>query len=127
MERICPLYMQAAKNATYSSDVVLGQMLQALAGHDETSGLLQQSTFVGVSVDETTDVSNVTQLDTYLRLLLKGRVVRLFPTQLLKLLLLPSHGGALTVVSTCEDYTLATLAQMRHQISLADILVWLLA
>ena len=55
-------------------------MLQALASviHDETTDLLKQSTFVGLSADETTDVSNITQLDLHLRLMVEGRMASRF-------------------------------------------------
>ena len=69
-----------AKNATYTSDLFLTPMLQALASviHDETTDMLQWSTFVGLSADETTDVLNITQLDLHLRFILEGRIVSRF-------------------------------------------------
>ena len=67
-----------AKNATYISDLVLTEVLQALASvihDDETTDMLQRNTFVGLSADKTTDVSNITQLDLHLRFILEGRMV----------------------------------------------------
>ena len=59
---------------------VTTQMLQALASviHDETTDLLQQRTFVGLSADETTDVANITQLYLHLQFILQGRMVSRF-------------------------------------------------
>ena len=120
--------LHIAKNATYTSDLVLTQMLQALASviHDETTDLLNQSTFVGLSADETIDVSNITQLDLHLRLMVEGRMVSRF--------------GAIEAVPNTTAETLSNgisqwyikrginmrRLRMGQQILLADILVWLL-
>ena len=74
--------IRLGKNAHYDSDQILGEFLEALAEvvHDETSSLIQRSAFVGVMADETTDVSNICQLDLHLRIVCDGVVRSRFGT-----------------------------------------------
>lgn len=63
-----------AGNAKYDSDAILAELLAALASvvDNETDRLITESSFYGVLMDETTDVSNLGQLDLHLRLVKDG-------------------------------------------------------
>ena len=68
--------LNVARNANYTSERILGELLEALAEtvRDDTRRLIKESSFIGLSADETTDVSNLTQLDIHLRLVCQGEI-----------------------------------------------------
>lgn len=59
--------LQHAGNLKYDSQLIMGELLQAMAEviHKITGQLIRQASFVEVVVDETADVSNIIQLDTH--------------------------------------------------------------
>ena len=77
---LSPLNM--AGNAKYDSDTNFSELLAALAHvvKSETDRLIQASTYCGVLMDETTDVSNLGQLDMHLRLVHGGVISSRFGT-----------------------------------------------
>ena len=72
--------LQVGDNATYTSDQIMSELLSALADvvHDATLSLIQRASFVGIMVDETTDISNISQLGIHLCLVHKGTVTSRF-------------------------------------------------
>ena len=64
---LSPLYR--GRNAKYDSDPIASQVLECLANVviEQTNKMIEEAAFIGVMADETTDVSNMTQLGIHLR------------------------------------------------------------
>lgn len=73
-------HLHLASNAKYTSYTARNDMLQALFSpvHAKTLDIIQQATFVGVMVDETTDVSNLGQMAIHLRCVTNGTMTTRF-------------------------------------------------
>ena len=73
-------HLHLAGNATYTSHTSRDNMLEALFAlvHADTLHIVKQATFLGVMVEETTDVSNLGQMAIHLRCVSNGRITTRF-------------------------------------------------
>ena len=64
----------------YTSSTARDDMLDAVfqVVHDETLQLINKATFIGVMVDDTTDISNISQMAFHLRCVCDGAIVNRF-------------------------------------------------